>query len=135
MTPIKIRSFVSAGFQPSLNEMKKLPDAGCTSGSDLKAASQVLGTMDTARRATARQHATGAQLAVFSAAPGRSLRPHDPKGTGRLLRLGINDPAKLRPWTAGSHNRATSGSTGTSASSPSTPASSMPASPPGASVP
>ncbi|GAC1375575.1 MAG: hypothetical protein NVSMB43_15120 [Pseudarthrobacter sp.] len=107
VAPKTIRSFMSAGFQPSLSEVKTLPDAGYTSGSDLKAASPVRGTTDIARLVASRKHSTGAKLAVFAAATsGKWLRPDDPKVMGRLLKLGIDDPAKLRPWTAASHNRA-----------------------------
>jgi hypothetical protein len=86
--------------------MKTLHDAGYTSGNDLKAASQVLGTTDTKLLARARKHANGAQLSTFAAATGNKLRPEDPKAIGRLLKLGIDDPAKLRPWTAACHTRA-----------------------------
>ncbi|GAA4034970.1 hypothetical protein GCM10023063_19070 [Arthrobacter methylotrophus] len=106
VAPKTIRSFLTAGFQPSLDEMKTLHSAGYTSGNDLKAASQVLRTTDTARLAAARKHATGAQLTVFAAATGKSLRPDDPKAIGRLLKLGIENPDQLRPWTEACHTRA-----------------------------
>lgn len=46
VAPKTIRSFLAAGLKPGLGEMKTLHDAGYTSGSDLKAASQVLRTTD-----------------------------------------------------------------------------------------
>lgn len=106
VAPKTIRSFLAAGFQPSLADMKTLHDAGYTSGNDLKAASHVLGTADTKLLAAARKHATGAQMEVFSKPTGGKLRPDDPKAVGRLLKLGIDDPDQLRPWAAACHVRA-----------------------------
>lgn len=106
VAPKTIRSYLTAGFSPSLADMKTLHVAGYTSGNDLKAASHVLGTTDTKVLAAARKHASGAQLEVFSKPTGGKLRTDDPKAVGRLLKLGIDDPGQLRPWAAACHARA-----------------------------
>lgn len=106
VAPKTIRSYLGAGFNPSLEDMKTLHDAGYTSGNDLKSASQVLKTTDPKVLAAARKHTTGAQMAVFSTATGNKLRHDDPKAIGRLNKLGIDHPDQLRPWVAAIHSRA-----------------------------
>lgn len=106
VAPKTIRSYLAAGFDPSLDDMKTLHDAGYTSGNDLKAASKVLRTTDVKHLAEARKHATGAQMAVFAAATHDQLRSDDPKAIGRLNKLGIDSPDQLRPWVAAVHTRA-----------------------------
>lgn len=106
VAPKTIRSFLASGIKPSLGEMKSLHDAGYTSGNDLKAASKALKTTDPKVLSAARKHTTGEQMAVFAGAIGAPFRADDPKAIGRLNKLGINDPAQLRPWTAAIHVRA-----------------------------
>jgi hypothetical protein len=106
VAPKTMRSFLAAGFYPTLDGMKTLHDAGFASGNDLKAASHVLRTTDPELLAAARKHTTGAQMALFSTTTGNMLRSDDPKAIGRLNKLGIDHPDQLRPWTAAIHLRA-----------------------------
>ncbi|ACL42025.1 hypothetical protein Achl_4074 (plasmid) [Pseudarthrobacter chlorophenolicus A6] len=106
VAPKTIRSFLAAGFDPRLDDMKVLRDAGYTSGNDLKAASKVLRTTDVKVLAEARKHATGAQMATFAANTRDQLRFDDPQAIGRLTKLGIDSPDQLRPWAASIHARA-----------------------------
>jgi hypothetical protein len=101
-----IRSYLSAGFSPSLAEMKMLNDAGYASGNDLKAASKAMQSKDPKLLSAARNHTTGAQMALFSEATRSGLRPEDPEAIGRLNKLGIDHPDQLRPWTAACHTKA-----------------------------
>jgi hypothetical protein len=101
-----VRSFLASGIRPDLAQMKILQDAGFTTGADIKAAAGAMGTNDIKVLATARKHTAGEQLALFSSATRKTLRHDDPKAIGRLNRLGITDPAQLRPYSSAIHPKA-----------------------------
>lgn len=104
--PAVLRSLVSSSVQTDLESYRRLSDAGYTKGSDLKAASQAMGTTDVKALATVRKHADGATLQNFAEAVRGDLTTADAQAVGRLVKAGIADPAELRKWTAANYSEA-----------------------------
>lgn len=103
LAPKRIRSFLTSGVHVALEDMARLEKAGYSSGQDLKLASQAMGTSDAGLLATARQYASGEQLATFSGALASKLTVQDAKAISTLAQRGVTEPAQLRPYTSWTH--------------------------------